>query len=436
MGLDVNRLRERGVLSIGINNAGAYAPVTAHTFGDEQIKFHSAMFLDPKVMSFVPFGKLFYPIQVKHAGQFYPTNIKPCDCPNVYGFSRESNYDAATFLTTLYAQWGNGHAEAEAKGTYRRLCTMLFGFRLLHYLGCPRIYLIGADFNVPSAESGVPGYAWGDKASCNNKIWFKIERYMQEIKPVMEAAGVTTYNCNPESKCEAFDYVSFDDAVTDCKGPVGDEPLDVNGWYAKKEARKQWESHPQLLSVADVVALQRAERTMMATQLATMSRRDIIGLIDSFGLTNGAILGAATDRGDFASLCLEHSRLHHLHAIDRWRVEYFALGEPECQLKLSRYADRVTTWKMPTADALQTAIDKQLSFDFLYSFVDLEKLQREWYTKPIATGIVAGSCVKRLSKKHDIRYVNNMQAVSAITDALGVELYVTGGWWLSWWFVV
>ncbi len=251
----MERLRERGVMSMAINNAGAYAPVTAHTFGDPQTKFHSAMFLDPKVLSFVPFGKLFYSLQVKHGGEFYPTDIKPVDCPSVFGFSRRSEYDAGTFLTTPFAHWGNGHEEAEKRNTYRRLCTMLLGFRILHYLGAPRIFVIGADFHVPPKDSDTPGYAWGDNASCNNKIWWKIDQYMRGIRPVMAAAGVDIYNCNPVSQCEAFDYVSFDDAVVDCKGGIEAEPLDCHDWYNKKQHEADHARHPEKLTAQQLAEL-------------------------------------------------------------------------------------------------------------------------------------------------------------------------------------
>lgn len=258
--LPIERLRDRGVASLAINGAGAYAPVAAHTFGDPQTKFHSAMFFDPKVLSFVPQGKLFYGVQVKHAGEFYPTAIRCCDCPSVYGFSRTSVFDADQFLTTTYAHWGNGHAEAEARSTFRRLCTPLLGIRLLHYLGCSGIYLLGVDHEVAPRESDTPGYAWGDNASCGNRIWWKIDSYYERIKPVMEAAGCPIYNCNPSSKCEVFDYVPFLDALDECKGPVEDEPLDCHDWYNKRLAAEHHARHPKQLSEREIKEMRVAVR--------------------------------------------------------------------------------------------------------------------------------------------------------------------------------
>ena len=254
--LPLDRLRERGVASLAINNAGAFAPVKAHTFGDPQTKFHSDMFSDPNVMSFVPFGKLNKPIQIKHEGEFYPTNILVKDCPNVWGFSRGSEYDYKTFLTDPSAQWGRKGQPLETQtGKHSKLCTMLLGMRLLHYLGVRRIYFIGVDFSIPPRGTA-PGYAWGDDASAGNRIFTdKIDPMMAELKPVFEAAGVDIFNCNPVSNCRTFEYVPFDEAIRDCKGPVADEPLDCTQWYDKDLAKRHHAKHPRLLTLEDVAAL-------------------------------------------------------------------------------------------------------------------------------------------------------------------------------------
>ena len=255
--LPLERLRERGIVSLAINNAGAYAPTKAHTFGDPQTKFHSDMYLDPAVISFVPFGKLYKEIQIKHGGQFYPTSIKPVECPNVWGFSRTSTYDRNNFLTNESAHWGAKLQPLETiTGRFSKLCTMLLGFRLLHYLGVNRIYLLGVDFDIPSRDSGKPGYAWGDNASSGNKVWDdKINPMMHELKPVMLEGGIDIFNCNPNSKCDAFDYVSFEDSIKDCKGPLEDEPLDCNDWYDKKKHESDHKLHPTPLGIQDIVAL-------------------------------------------------------------------------------------------------------------------------------------------------------------------------------------
>ena len=62
-GPSVNRLplewlRERGIMSMAVNNTAARVPARAWTFGDPQSKFHQALYLDPAVMTFAPAYKL------------------------------------------------------------------------------------------------------------------------------------------------------------------------------------------------------------------------------------------------------------------------------------------------------------------------------------------------------------------------------------------
>ena len=204
--LPTERLRERGVVSLAVNQVASIVPVTAWTFGDPAEKFHHGLHLDPKMITFAPLGKLRHPLNAKLPdGQWRRLGLENgkeelClrDCPTVFGYSRDGLFEPSTFLTTTYAHWGgvpfhvdnikpkniqpNGTAictncqkpglsfhsmkldepvfcnscqspfRVNDKGEFEYqhakthcLASMLLGFRLLHYLGCPRIYLLGVD---------------------------------------------------------------------------------------------------------------------------------------------------------------------------------------------------------------------------------------------------------------------------------------------------
>jgi hypothetical protein len=254
--LPLDALRQRGVVSVGINNAGAYAPCTAMTFGDPQYKFHSACFFDPKCITFAPTGKLRRTVRIKHKGAFRFTNVRLYECPNVFGIARRGSFKASTFLSTYFAHWGHG-GQTDSEQPFRRLATMLLGIRLLHYLGCPRIYMIGVDFSIPTDKTK-PGYAWGDNASAGNKIWWKIDTMMETLVPVFAEAGVEVFNCNPESNSKAFPHVPFEKAIVDCRGPIETEPFDIADWYGKKRMIVDKERHPTTLSWSGACELLRA----------------------------------------------------------------------------------------------------------------------------------------------------------------------------------
>lgn len=242
--LPLEVLQERGVMSLGVNNAAAYARTDAAVFGDPQWKFHSSLFFDPKCMVFAPNGKLGRHVRMQDSEtkEFYFSDKKLMDCPNVYGFSRTGHFDEKTFFTDWYVHWGRGGHDTDRDFT--RLATMLMGIRLLHYLGCRTIYMLGVDFWMTKEKP----YAWGGNRTSGNKIWWKIDTMLSGIKSVMKKAGVKIYNCNPETKSQCFPFVSFEDAIEHAMRPFGSEPPDLSQWYERGTMTQHKERHPDLVS--------------------------------------------------------------------------------------------------------------------------------------------------------------------------------------------
>jgi len=216
----LERLRERGVVSLGINNAAARAPAKAWCFSDPQAKFHHALYLDPVVMTFAPNPKLKRKIVVKTKDGFRSTNLRVRDCPNTYGFDRSTQFDPNEFFNTPFAHWGSGKHQPKGVEPSGMLATLLIGMRLLYYLGVRRIYLLGVDH-------------YGKRGR-----WAKEDRSFERMLPVFEKMGLRVINCNQKSGCRVFPYRSFADAIVDCKGSI-QEPLDVGDWYNKGEVKRK-----------------------------------------------------------------------------------------------------------------------------------------------------------------------------------------------------
>ena len=228
--LPYHRLNERGVVSLGVNNIAAHVPVSAWCFSDPHVKFHHALFFDPAIITFAPIPKLNKRIRMKRPnGTFRELRKRVKDCPNTFGFNRKTFLYPEEFLTTDYAHWGYGGKQPEEDRPYTCLCTMLIGIRLMCYLGCQRIYMLGVDFWRDEEQQ----YAFDQKASLANSRYDKENDMLQKIKPILEEKNIQIFNCNPESKCTAFDYVSFDDAMIVCKNDVP-EKIDLDGWYEKE----------------------------------------------------------------------------------------------------------------------------------------------------------------------------------------------------------
>jgi len=251
--LPFEKLKERGIVSLAVNNVAGHVPVTAWTFSDPQSKFHHGMLLDPKILTFMPIGKLKRKVRVKLPdGTFRGTNIRMRNCPGTFAFSRKTTFDAKTFLTTDYAHWGRGGKQPDEDRPFTCLCTMLLGIRLLHYLGCPRVYMLGVDFLMTKEEQ----YSFGQTSGVRNGRYAKENAMLAELKPYFDKEGFQLFNCNPDSGCDVFPKVSFDQAYQDCKGCVPEEPFDLKDWYNKGLAKEQSELHPETITREQLIRIQ------------------------------------------------------------------------------------------------------------------------------------------------------------------------------------
>ncbi len=230
--------KERGIVSLGINNVAAHVHCKAMVFSDPPNKFHGGVWLDPSIIKFVPLPKIErrnddHKIRLKPAGKFLTTGLYPEDCPGVVAFERDQSLVPADFLRTTGAQWGVNKKFEEISGRPKILFTFFIGLRLLHYLGVRRIFLVGADFSMTETK----GYAFAQgregAVDSNNTTYRMANLICRDLRPVFEAAGLFVFNCYQHSGLQAWDYVPFAEAHRICKGHVPPEPFDVAHWYEK-----------------------------------------------------------------------------------------------------------------------------------------------------------------------------------------------------------
>jgi len=139
------------------------------------------------------------------------------------------------------------------------LCTMLLGIRLMHYLGCTTVYMIGVDFWMTEEAQ----YAFGQKKNVRNGRYSKENEMLKMLKPTFDKHDFKLFNCNPNTKCDAVPYVSFDEAFYHCKGAVPNEPFDLSLWYDKGICNKYENDYPEPIAVEELKEIQKNEGELL-----------------------------------------------------------------------------------------------------------------------------------------------------------------------------
>ena len=251
--LDMTRLRRRGIFTMAINNMAGSFHASAFVHSAPPSKFHNGIWLDPTIMKFVPAPKFTDrgrgDLRYKQDGEFHHLKddsgkpIRTQDCPNTWGFGRRAwwTFDD-TFFTHEEATWGNADAGVTKTGNEKTMCTLLLGLRLLYYLGSRKIFLVGVDFDM-SVEGGY-SFPQGrtEGAIRSNSHQYAVVNHglckMVENR-AFENAGLQVFNCNPKSGLRAFPHAPFPAAIADTLRGFPAEPLDLEGWYEKKEKEKK-----------------------------------------------------------------------------------------------------------------------------------------------------------------------------------------------------
>ena len=241
----LHKLNRRGIFSLAVNNAaGNIIRPQAFVCSDPPLKFSHSIWQDPAIMKFVPepkFNGYRANTREKKNGVFKLSDLKITECPNVWGFKRESflRPDDDSFFESEGACWGNLDAGVKQTGEPKTVCTMLIGLRLLAYLGAGRVYLLGVDFRMAPDYGYAFNQARDEGASDSNNSQFQIVNTwlckMQETG-VFERRGIQIFNCYDRSGLRAFPYVDVDVAVKDVVGEVEEVP-DLSYWYEKSRCK-------------------------------------------------------------------------------------------------------------------------------------------------------------------------------------------------------
>ncbi len=204
--LDHARLRQPGILTMGVNNSVKTFRPDLWTCVDPADHFLRSIWLDPRILKFAPHGSRNQRVFDSDKWDFTKTLIQ--DCPATYFYHRHCGFNAAAFLTASSFCWGNDDKNGGARSV------MLVAIRLLYHLGVRRIFLLGCDFKMAADYRYHFDQARGKSSvKGNNETYATLRERFKLLRPIFDRAKLQVLNCNPDSAVEAFDKITFDKAV-------------------------------------------------------------------------------------------------------------------------------------------------------------------------------------------------------------------------------
>lgn len=214
--LPLERLNQRGLLVAALNQVGATIPCRPQFWFsvDAPGRFHERIWADPSIVKFA-FRTLETARVRRWSGRTWEyTGHKANEYPNTWFLDHQIGFDPETFLSCNPPTWG-GHYMLDTGSNRKTQTVFLIALRMLYWLGIRTIYLLGADWHY-APENTYSFSVRESRGSCgtNNTTMGILGVWLAQLRPHLEAAGLTVYNCTPGSRLEAFDRLDFDLAVS------------------------------------------------------------------------------------------------------------------------------------------------------------------------------------------------------------------------------
>jgi|SaaInlV_100m_DNA_2_1039680.scaffolds.fasta_scaffold21455_2 hypothetical protein len=264
---DLSKLNAPGVVTYGVNNGPATFRPTFWSCVDDPGRFLKSIWLDPAITKFVPHAHAEKPIFDNDTWSDMVQDGKRTlvgECPNCVYFHRNEKFVASRWLFEDKINWGN----SKQYGGCRTV--MLPAIRILFLLGFRKIYLLGADFTMTEDYA----YHFDEKrekgaVNCNMKTYKRLrDVYFPELQPYFKEEGLEILNCNPDSGLkDVFEYVSFNDAIEEATGPLGEVANERTwGMYCKPGDKDKTKDEPDDRSKKHLSSLAKRDEVLASVK--------------------------------------------------------------------------------------------------------------------------------------------------------------------------
>lgn len=231
-------LKHPGFVTLSTNNSPRTFRTDMNVSVDNPQNFIKSIWLDPKMMKFVPFD---------HAEKriFDNESWKEMDrvvgeCPNVHFFRRNEHFVPEQFLKEGTFNWGEHSDAKDALGNKGGRSVMLVALKILYYLGIRKVFLLGCDFKMDDNNK----YHFAQDRSKNsqkgnNATYEILKSRFQGLLPHFEEAGFNVFNCNMDSGLDVFPKMPFEEAIEFATNEMPDIANERTEGLYDREANKK-----------------------------------------------------------------------------------------------------------------------------------------------------------------------------------------------------
>lgn len=228
-----------GFVTMATNNAPRTFRPNLWTMVDDPGNFMKSIWLDPKIMKFVPFDHT--EKNLFDNEKWEEMDYKVGECPNIHFLRRNEHFNPEQFLKEGSFNWGEHSDAADALGNKGGRSVMLVAIKLLYYLGIRKIFLLGCDFKMDdNAKYHFAQDRSKGSQSGNNSTYEILKSRFGALMPEFEKVGLKIFNCNPDSGLKVFPYIPFEEAINLATSNMPDISVErTEGLYDRKANLKK-----------------------------------------------------------------------------------------------------------------------------------------------------------------------------------------------------
>lgn len=212
--VDLDAIQKNHIITLAVNNVAELMKPMLWVCVDNPVNFPAVIFDDPNILKIIPRGW----------ADHHLDDDKMVDAhPSVLFFRRNGWFRPEQFLSESTFNWGNSEGVCDKIGYCGGRSVMLVAIKLLYYLGCRRVVLLGCDFAMSESEPYAHSEAKDKNAvESNNRKYRCLNDRFRALRPHFQEAGLEVLNASEGSRLDAFPFVKLADVLGTIEQEVTD----------------------------------------------------------------------------------------------------------------------------------------------------------------------------------------------------------------------